>query len=594
MSLPSPSIFDAALLVGTVASVSASRVRINLRSEKRIGGALVNGVRYGMGEVGEFVIVETEGAALFGRMLETRLPEKERLSVEPQIGKLHEVHPIGEVQLLATISVTDLSIVAGVSTYPRLGARVFCAPYELVSTIPARIGVSGSKPNVVLELGSVKNARDAHIAATPEKVFGRHCAVLGATGGGKSYTVARLIEEVCRLGGKAVLLDASGEYYRLSENVKHIHLGAKPEEPKDSEECVVPFAEFTESDFISLFQPAGKTQGPKFRAAIRSLRLAALKPEIADSKGQLVQSGVLKKWGREKSVVVEAESDPSIASQLDSPRTPFDVSKLVQQIREECLWENAKQWDNNLKKMVDVPTRWGDADENSFSYCLTLITRINSILQSPEFRCVFDIAGKISLFKQIEEFCKAENNSRLLRISLENLSFDFSAREIITNAIGRHFLLAARKGNFKALPLLLFVDEAHQFLNKTIGLEDYATRLDAFELIAKEGRKYSLNVCLATQRPRDVPEGVLSQMGTLIVHRLTNDKDREVVERACGEIDRSASAFLPNLEPGEAAIIGVDFPIPLTVKVHEPSKTPASKGPNYQDCWNGGAGTNFG
>jgi DNA helicase HerA-like ATPase len=62
-------------------------------------------------------------------------------------------------------------------------------------------------------------------------------------------------------------------------------------------------------------------------------------------------------------------------------------------------------------------------------------------------------------------------------------------------------------------------------------------------------------------------------MGTLIVHRLTNDRDREVVERACGEIDRSASAFLPNLKSGEAAIIGVDFPIPLTVHCQQRFKS---------------------
>jgi DNA helicase HerA-like ATPase len=88
------------------------------------------------------------------------------------------------------------------------------------------------------------------------------------------------------------------------------------------------------------------------------------------------------------------------------------------------------------------------------------------------------------------------------------------------------------------------VDEAHNFLGRHIGTEDYQTRLDAFELIAKEGRKYGLNICLASQRPRDITDGVLSQMGTLIVHRLTNDRDRDVVERACGEIDRAASAFV--------------------------------------------------
>ena len=93
------------------------------------------------------------------------------------------------------------------------------------------------------------------------------------------------------------------------------------------------------------------------------------------------------------------------------------------------------------------------------------------------------------------------------------------------------------------------------------------------------------NLCLATQRPRDIPEGVLSQMGTLVVHRLTNDRDREVVERACGSIDRSASAFLPNLEPGEAAIIGVDFPIPLTIQISLPLTPPSSKSADYQMYW---------
>lgn len=97
--------------------------------------------------------------------------------------------------------------------------------------------------------------------------------------------------------------------------------------------------------------------------------------------------------------------------------------------------------------------------------------------------------------------------------------------------------------------------------------------------------KYGLNICLSTQRPRDITESVLSQIGTLIVHRLTNDRDREVVERACGEIDRSASAFLPNLRPGQAAIIGADFPIPLTIQIRKPEMKPKSDGPNFQDHW---------
>jgi DNA helicase HerA-like ATPase len=142
-----------------------------------------------------------------------------------------------------------------------------------------------------------------------------------------------------------------------------------------------------------------------------------------------------------------------------------------------------------------------------------------------------------------------------------------------------------RNGNFQKKPTIVIVDEAHNFLGRHIGSENYIAKLDAFELIAKEGRKYGLNICLATQRPRDITEGVLSQMGTLIVHRLTSDKDREVVERGCGELDRSASAFLPNLRPGQAAIIGADFPIPLTIQIEKPNTRPKSDGPDYQKHW---------
>ena len=78
---------------------------------------------------------------------------------------------------------------------------------------------------------------------------------------------------------------------------------------------------------------------------------------------------------------------------------------------------------------------------------------------------------------------------------------------------------------------------------------------------------------------------MLSQLGTLIVHRLTNDRDREIVERACGEIDKAASDFLPSLQPGEAVIIGNDFPIPLTINIKKPTIKPNSEGANFQKNW---------
>ena len=158
-------------------------------------------------------------------------------------------------------------------------------------------------------------------------------------------------------------------------------------------------------------------------------------------------------------------------------------------------------------------------------------------------------------------------------------------REIVSNATARHLLRLAREGKFHMNPMLIVVDEAHQFLNKYLENEEGEYPLDSFAIIAKEGRKYALSICIATQRPRDIPEGVLSQMGTMIVHRLINDQDLSVVERASGEVDRSSLMQLPSFAPGEAVILGVDFPIPVAVKIEAPLARPISEGPNYQMFW---------
>lgn len=87
----------------------------------------------------------------------------------------------------------------------------------------------------------------------------------------------------------------------------------------------------------------------------------------------------------------------------------------------------------------------------------------------------------------------------------------------------------ARNNQFKEQPIVLFLDEAHQFLNKSV-VDNYfaSSSLSAFDQIAKECRKYGLFLCLATQMPRDIPIGTLSQIGTFIIHRLINYN--EVIE----------------------------------------------------------------
>lgn len=561
------------LFLGVASSVTARTVGVNLSEAGQPSGSHFAGGRYGRGEVGEFVLIEGQQSLLLGRISEVGLREPERRSMKGSFAGSIDLDALGTIQLLGCIAMDSLRVTAGVDAYPRLGDRIYAAPHRFIALMPRLMEPEeDNREPVTLDLGAIDVAHESMVSIKPERLFGRHCAILGATGGGKSWTTARIIEECIRYSAKLILVDATGEYRHFTDaSVLHCHLGEPVEGAAHSIACSLPPTSFLESDFIALFEPAGKVQGPKMRAAIRSLRLAKLKPTLASN-------GIIEKINQPKANIETAEREPEVAGKLDDPRQPFEVTKLVDQLEQECVYPDGFGPSRGMKDT----TKWGGEDGN-FSHCLSLVARITGVLTSPAFKCVFCAGDKPPLTAKIDGFLGGKE--KLLRIDMSGIAYEFNAREIIANVIGRHLLTKARTGNFQKQPTVVLVDEAHNFLGRSIGTEDYAARLDAFELIAKEGRKYGLNICLATQRARDITEGVLSQMGTLIVHRLTNDRDREVVERACGEIDRAASSFLPNLRPGEAAIIGTDFPIPLTIQIQEPATKPKSDGPNFQEHW---------
>ncbi|MBN1215568.1 MAG: ATP-binding protein, partial [Candidatus Lokiarchaeota archaeon] len=307
-----------------------------------------------------------------------------------------------------------------------------------------------------------------------------------------------------------------------------------------------------------------KQENPKLREAIKTLKLIKLVPNLA-------RSGVFTKANQDKTSYNNAYS--THISQVDNPKADFDINHLCRQIDEECIFQTQ-----------NTPNYWGNYNTREKDYCVTLINRIESIINASYMSCVFNPGSTKSIFKEIDEFLKNKKKNVLI-VSLRYLSFEFNVREIIANSIGRYLLNLARVNKFKKKPLIIILDEAHQFLNKSLGDENNRYNLDQFELIAKEGRKYSFNICFATQRPRDIPEGIISQVGSMIVHRLINDEDRKVIERASGDIDKSASSFLPTLSPGQAIVVGVDLPMPIPIQIFEPYEKPDSLGPDYQKYW---------
>ena len=558
-----------ALKVGVISSIFAQMVRVNLVYAGEVSGTYIEGSRYGKGEVGEILLIEGQQSIVLGRLIEVRLPERERGEVSGESQGNKKVDAIGTIQLLGTIDASSFRVDSGIKTYPRLGDRVYSAPLDFISLIPELINRSiddNSENRIGIVLGNISGGSTSIVTVEPDKLFGRHCAILGATGGGKSWTTAKILEECATYNNsKTIILDATSEYRSFnSEHCSHYHLGLPINKANGSLEFRIPPTDFMESDFIAMFDPSGKVQGPKLKEAIKSLRLVSIDPTIATN-------GILRKIKQPKTDYRRSMNTGDNSKLVDNPSQPFDVTKLIPQIVQECCFDNGDE-------------SWGAAATQDLSYCSSLLTRIQAVTYASSLKAVFHgDAGVATLGDILQNFLSS--NKRVLRLCLSDVSYEFFAREILANVIGRKPLTLARLEQFRQKPLLVIVDEAHNFLGKRVGSEDHSVKLDAFEMIAKEGRKYGLNICLTTQRPRDITEGVLSQIGTLLVHRLTNDRDRDVVERACGEIDKSAASFLPSLKQGEVALVGVDFPIPMTIQIAQPIYPPESDSPGYRKVW---------
>lgn len=565
--------FDHNKFLGYVCEVSPQFVRMQIPSAKLLHTFYLNGQIYLGGSVGSFVVIESQEYGFLGRIFELTLPQGERVEITDKSIHNDETsfHPIAHIEILALFDVYHPdTIKKTVSRYPTVGAKVYSCSDEQIGTYISRFGIKGDDKDVPFAPIGKLTSNNSTCNISLNSLFGRHCAVLGTTGGGKSWTVARLLELVETYSrNKCILIDATGEYSQMSDKMQSIELGTG--------KYVFSYRDLSIDELFFLLHPSSKTQVPKLMEAIRSLKMSQIDTTnslsdyyATDSQGQIIKGNIIKAGKPKRPFDVFHYRHSAI---IEDKYCKFDFCLLAQQVTNECVWDSGQ---NN-------PGIWGNRNENDVSNCISLISRINNVMSTAEYNSIFGFKGNNAqnakdIKSTVKEFIQSEN--RILRLDFSKVSFDYQVREILVNAIGSFLLEEARNGAYKTNPLVVFIDEAHQFLNKSIADEYFAAKpLDAFEQISKEARKYGLFVCIATQMPRDIPLGTLSQMGTFIVHRLINEQDKKAVESAASAANRNSLSFLPILGEGEALLVGVDFPMPLTVKIAEPRHKPDSNTP---------------
>lgn len=573
--------------LGYINQVLPQFVKVHFPSSVLLNGFTHFGKEFNGGLVGNFVVIEGDKYGFLGRITELSLPESERLSLNEKAFQTSDFHPTGKIEILLSFDLYDpFDVKKGLTTYPNIGAKVFVSSGELVQQYMSRFGVRSGEVANIIEIGSLVSSPDTKVKINLQSIFGRHCAIVGTTGDGKSYTVSKLVESLIATGNKTILIDPTGEYSGNYEGVENIEIG--------DGKHLFHYSQLTIEDLFYLFKPSSKVQVPKLMEAIRSLKIVALNNGQSLSKeievdgikqtvNTLIENGLLKKAGSDKRPFEEFYFRKN--SEIESSSADFNIEKLTFQITQESVWDTASE--GYGKQKVIIGEKWGDRNDGDVSHCISLISRINNIISNSIYQNIFGFKKQYDdndITKVLEKFISG--NSKILRLNFGNIPFDFQIREILANSIGKFLLNKAREGQFnskndpKNKPIVIFIDEAHQFLNKSIKDEYFDSKpLDAFDSIAKECRKHGLFLCIATQMPRDIPQGTLSQMGTFIAHRLINHYDKEAVSNACSTANKNTLDFLPILGEGEAILTGVDFPMPIIMKFDEPNIKPDSSTP---------------
>ena len=566
--------FDHRKFLGYVCEVTPNYVRVQIPTSVLLGAFYLEGNLFKGGAVGSFVTIEGQDYGFLGRIYEVGLPQSEKNEItESKLSSENTIfHPVCKIELLGLFNVyTPERIAKTSSRFPTVGAKVFSCSNEQMTAYISKYGVKDTDEDIpIVRIGRL-TSNNSVCQISLNSVFGRHCAVLVTTGGGKSWTVAKLIESISKgTSNKCIIIDATGEFSTITENIVSINIGTG--------ETKFDYTRLSIDELYFLLKPSSKVQVPKLMDAIRSLKMARIdNDEALKEYYQVGQQGKLRK------IIIKANKSKQTynrfyyknTSLIEDNHCDFDFTLLPFQITNECVWDTSRN-DSNL---------WGDKADSDIGNCVSLVSRVNNIMSTAEYNNIFDFKGtnkdSKDIISIIQEFLKSEKS--ILRIDFSNVSFDYQVREILVNAIGQYLLNEARSGQYKKTPLVVFIDEAHQFLNKSISDEYFTAKpLNAFEKISKEARKYGLFLCISTQMPRDIPLGTLSQMGTFIVHRLINEQDKKAVEAAASTANKNSLAFLPSLGEGEALVLGVDFPMPLTLKIDMPTSTPNSQTPKLK------------
>jgi hypothetical protein len=414
----------------------------------------------------------------------------------------------------------------GVTGYPIPGALVYPATSQDLKQIYA----SDGRPSI--QIGTVYPTKDIRAGLYIDALLGKHFALLGSTGTGKSTSAALILHRICEHApeGHVILIDPHGEYSAAFRNTGVI---------LDVTNLQMPYWLMNFEEHCEMFvTSSGNDRQEDADILARCLLQARMKNRLADQMGKITVDAPIPYLLSDLSNILQNEM-----GKLDKAGTSVPYMRVKTKIDE---LKSDPRYQFMFSGMLV-----GDTMAEFISKMFRLPARGKPI-------SIIDVSGVPS-----------EITSTVVAV-LSRLVFDFAVW-------GREE---------KTRPVLLVCEEAHRYVPNEKNADGSSVG-KILSRIAKEGRKYGISLGLITQRPSDLAEGVLSQCGTIISMRLNNDRDQAFVKAAMPEGARGFLDSIPALRNRECIICGEGVAIPIRVSFDnlEEFKRPASEDPSFTELW---------
>lgn len=678
------------ITVGTVEFVSTKEIKVILDIDAPLSTSLNTGLPQQFPRINGILLIPNEAGALIGMITWIGI----EYSPYPKRKGYKDFDLVDLPFPLRKLSLTPLGILKenegeyeierGLYSYPCIGDIVIIPTQEQLKAI-----VQNKNENARVKIGISPLAANATIYIDPDRLFGRHIAILGNTGSGKSCSVAGLIRwsneaakkqmdeqekrtqikqnanniiEKKEINARFIILDPNGEYESCFDDLGNIKkYEIKIREDRNIKQLKVPSWMWNSWEWASIAQASVKTQRPLLRRALREIRNAGENEKYNDEKIKLRRyytsilielkndfakgcSSFKGKPGKNdfgkklKSIISDLENDINKITDVNIKNVFEETKNVLDEIEKKHyktftnerneqieyyddfekqeLETIIKEIDNLLYSIgglliyegpdEDSPVFFKNEDflthierlaqeANQQQYLDFFLMRVRSLFTDTRIASVINTenAEEITLQEWLEEYIGSnENNPSITIIDLSLVPSEILY--LVVSVMARIIFEAHhryKKQTGITLPTVLVVDEAHNLVKRYETEDDNisAQRLctQIFEKIAKEGRKFGVGLVLASQRPSELSQTVLSQCNTFLLHRIVSDRDQEMVKKLVPDTMGNILNELSVLPSRKAILLGWVTPIPMLVEMNELPKTqrPKSKDPEFWEVW---------